>query len=113
MYDYSGQFAFKVGLPAKSGVAGTVLIVIPNVLGLCCWSPPLDEVGNSARGVAFSEELVSRFNFHHYDNLIYSPKKTDPRRKRKENENVRVFNLLFSAYNGELGEHRERGFENG
>jgi len=103
MYDYSGQFAFKVGLPAKSGVAGTVLIVIPNVLGLCCWSPPLDEVGNSARGVAFSEELVSRFNFHHYDNLIYSPKKTDPRRKRKENENVRVFNLLFSAYNGELG----------
>jgi len=103
MYDYSGQFAFKVGLPAKSGVAGMVLIVIPNVLGLCCWSPPLDEVGNSARGVALSEELINRFNFHHYDNLIYSPKKMDPRKKRKENENVRVFNLLFSAFNGELG----------
>jgi len=103
MYDYSGQFAFRVGLPAKSGVAGSVLIVIPNVLGLCVWSPPLDEIGNSARGVAFCEELVSRFNFHHYDNLIYSHKKKDPRKNRKDNENVRIFNLLFSAYNGELG----------
>ncbi|XP_053974563.1 glutaminase kidney isoform, mitochondrial isoform X2 [Hylaeus volcanicus] len=66
MYDYSGQFAFKVGIPAKSGVSGSLLVVIPNVMGICTWSPPLDPLGNSCRGVQFCEELVTEFNFHRY-----------------------------------------------
>uniref|UniRef100_A0A673Z281 glutaminase n=1 Tax=Salmo trutta TaxID=8032 RepID=A0A673Z281_SALTR len=81
MYDFSGQMAFHVGLPAKSGVSGAVLLVVPNVMGVMCWSPPLDKVGNSVRGIHFCQELVSSFNFHNYDNLRHFVKKQDPRRQ--------------------------------
>lgn len=64
-YDYSGEWAFSVGLPAKSGVSGALMVVVPNVLGMCIWSPPLDSSGNSVRGVDFTLELVRRFAFHH------------------------------------------------
>ncbi|XP_063928668.1 glutaminase liver isoform, mitochondrial-like isoform X3 [Zophobas morio] len=105
MYDYSGQFAFKVGLPAKSGVSGALLVVIPNVMGICLWSPPLDPLGNSCRGVQFCEvlqELVKKFNFHRYDNLIHASDKTDPRKHKFETKGMNVVNLLFSAASGDL-----------
>lgn len=66
MYDFSGQFAFNIGLPAKSGVAGALLIVIPNVGGICTWSPRLDELGNSVRGVAFCNELAKRTKYAYH-----------------------------------------------
>ncbi|XP_061464184.1 glutaminase kidney isoform, mitochondrial isoform X2 [Rhineura floridana] len=81
MYDFSGQFAFHVGLPAKSGVAGGILLVVPNVMGMMCWSPPLDKMGNSVKGIHFCHELVSLCNFHNYDNLRHFAKKLDPRRE--------------------------------
>jgi hypothetical protein len=64
MYDYSGQWAFDIGVPGKSGVGGCVYIVIPNLCGVAIWSPRLDKVGNSARGVAVSKALVKRLQFH-------------------------------------------------
>ncbi|XP_071760049.1 glutaminase 2b [Centroberyx gerrardi] len=102
MYDFSGQMAFHVGLPAKSGVSGAVLLVIPNVMGVMCWSPPLDRVGNSVRGIHFCQELVSLFNFHNYDNLRHFVKKQDPRRQDGDGRNKSVFNLMFAAYSGDV-----------
>jgi glutaminase len=69
MYDYSGEWAFRVGLPAKSGVSGAVIIVVPNVMGICIWSPRLDRCGNSVRGVKFAKELVDRFSLHTFDSV--------------------------------------------
>ncbi|KAM4613321.1 glutaminase kidney isoform, mitochondrial-like isoform 2-T2 [Polymixia lowei] len=102
MYDFSGQMAFHVGLPAKSGVSGAVLLVIPNVMGMMCWSPPLDRVGNSVRGIHFCQELVSLFNFHNYDNLRHFVKKQDPRRQDGDDRNKSVFSLMFAAYSGDV-----------
>ncbi|XP_034441036.1 glutaminase 2b [Hippoglossus hippoglossus] len=102
MYDFSGQMAFHVGLPAKSGVSGAILLVIPNVMGVMCWSPPLDRVGNSVRGINFCQELVSLFNFHNYDNLRHFVKKQDPRRADGDDRNKSVFNLMFAAYSGDV-----------
>lgn len=102
MYDFSGQFAFHVGLPAKSGISGAVLLVVPNVMGIMCWSPSLDRLGNSVRSIYFCQELVSHFNFHNYDNLRHFTKKHDPRRKSDEDPNKSVVSLMFAAYTGDL-----------
>ena len=67
MYDYSGQFAYKIGLPAKSGVSGSILVVVPNVLAICLYSPRLDKLGNSSRGLLFMEKLLKKVNLHQFD----------------------------------------------
>ena len=59
-YDAAGDFAYRVGLPGKSGVGGGILAVLPERGVLCVWSPPLDPHGNSVAGV----EALDRFTTH-------------------------------------------------
>ncbi|MFJ4844385.1 glutaminase A [Streptomyces sp. NPDC088733] len=108
MYDYSGEFAFTIGLPAKSGVSGGLMIVVPGVMGICVWSPRLDALGNSVRGVAFCKELVGRFNFHVYDSFAAGEVsgKRDPRRGKNEEEIASTMRLLWAASQGDLDEVR-------
>lgn len=64
MYDYAGQWLHDVGMPAKSGVAGGLLAVVPGRLGLAVYSPPLDSLGNSVRGIAVCEWLSRQLDLH-------------------------------------------------
>lgn len=103
MYDYSGEFAFRVGIPAKSGVSGIVLAIIPNVMSIAVWSPRIDEHGNSVRGVEFLKHMVARFCFHNYDSLVES-RKLDPRRIRQESETNLTYQGIYAASIGDINE---------
>lgn len=59
-YDAAGEFAFRIGLPCKSGVGGGIVAVVPDKLSLCVWSPALDPTGNSALGRRALELFVAR-----------------------------------------------------
>jgi glutaminase len=103
MYDFSGEFAFSIGLPAKSGVSGIIMVVVPNVMGFCTWSPRLDSHGNSVRGLDFCHRLIETFNFHSYDILTGTSDKSDPRVSRLELKARTVNELIWAASKGDLG----------
>ena len=73
MYDFSGGWIYNVGMPAKSGVAGGVLAVLPGQLGIGVFSPRLDERGNSARALKVCEELSRIWQLHQF-NPPYCPR---------------------------------------
>eukprot|EP00762_Andalucia_godoyi_P005027 ANDGO_01371.mRNA.1 Putative glutaminase 3 len=119
MYDYSGEFAFSVGFPSKSGVAGSLMVCIPGVGGFCTWSPRLDKLGNSVRGIDFCRELSARYNFHTFDSIDDGSNgatsknkqltsvggksiKKDPRHKSQKDSRVdEVSQMLYAASVGD------------
>lgn len=69
MYDFAGGWVYQVGFPAKSGVGGGIIGVVPDKMGIAVFSPPLDERGNSIRGIKVCEELSRRFKLHILDKV--------------------------------------------
>jgi len=67
MYNFAGEWNYRIGLPAKSGVCGGIIAVVPEQIGIAIFSPPLDERGNSVRGVKVCETLSQTLGLHLFD----------------------------------------------
>ena len=103
MYDQAGHFVVEVGLPAKSGVSGVLMVIVPNVFGFCTFSPRLNSKGNSVRGLEFCKRVVSSYRIHLFEPLRSgnSGAKVDPRTNGWKDEKLRVARLSWALSVGD------------
>lgn len=105
MYSYSGEWMFQTGLPTKSAKSGIMLIVVPGIMGMCLYSPPLDAWGNSSRGVEFGKMMSKRYALHYLDNHISAPIAKENlmhRREGRESREVMIMNVMYAAAHGDV-----------
>jgi len=67
MYDFAGEWGYRVGIPAKSGVGGGLVAVVPGKVGIGIYSPLLDDKGNSVRGIHVCQDLADLFHLHVFE----------------------------------------------
>ena len=67
LYDHAGEWAYRVGMPAKSGVSGGILGIVNRQLGIAVYSPKLDEKGNSVRGILACKDLANELGLHAFE----------------------------------------------
>ena len=103
MYDQAGHFAVEVGLPAKSGVSGVLMVIVPNVFGFCTFSPRLNSKGNSVRGLEFCKRVVSSYRIHLFEPLRggNAGAKVDPRTNGWKDEKLRIARLAWALSVGD------------
>ena len=91
-------------MPAISSSSGAIMLVIPDVAGITIYSPKLDHINISVRGVEFCKELIRLYSFHKYDNIgdHDSSKKIDPTLKRTYTASELGIQLLFASANGDI-----------
>ena len=76
-------------------------MIVPNIVGFAVWSPSLDVIGNSVRGVMFAEELVKIYNFHTFESVgDHISEKKNPKVQHYEDKSQKLVQLLFAACNG-------------
>jgi glutaminase len=102
MNDSSGQWAYEVGMPAKSGAGGCVFMVVPNVCGISVFSPRLNAEGNSVRAVEVASELVKALRLHSFEVFNGSDDKMDPTKRSTEEKEKQLNELLFAASRGDV-----------
>ena len=106
MYDYSGEWAYSIGIPAKSGVSGCTMLVVPGVGGFSIYSPALDSLGNSVRSIELSKQLVRHFTFHYYDQMngivSTSSRKVNPLETAKVSAVGLFCSLCYCVTRGDL-----------
>ena len=66
-WNESGKFEYLVGLPACTGVSGMIMLVVPDLMGVCIYSPRLNEDMISVRGLKFCEEFSKTMNLHQFN----------------------------------------------
>ena len=105
MYDYTGEWLYDVGMPAKSGVSGGLIAVLPGQLGIGIFSPLLDPKGSSVRGVRVCSELSRRWDLHLFNRTGTGKSAVRLRLNAAEFNSARVRSL---AENQILREHGRR-----
>ncbi len=104
MYDAAGHWLFTVGMPAKSGVAGSIIAVLPGRFGLAVYSPPLDEHGNSIRGLAVCRDISDDMALHMIESGRRGPSPVRARYTLRERTSKRVRPAEAALVLSEIGD---------